>query len=533
MNKIIHPTVKSLLPFLLAIGSCISQAKAGVNIDIRAEDSINDTNTAMSYGAVLYNTAQGLTDTRTDNGATISYAPDGQAGHYYFSASANATGGSNATGSANEGMGVYSAYAIAGAPLGGRDRQAFSTSQINDTVTFTNFSSQPVPITVHWHLDGTLNPGPGLNANAYHQSLFSFIGSGGLGGAVHSDGLRHQDPSNNSETWSQSGWDQNGGSYQVVPSSGGRSGITFTGHIMLPPGPLTFGLNTVVSIAARGPTSVANFTNPAGASFELPNSVAYTSASGMLFSHGRRGDFNRDSFPDYVLFDPANHRTSIWYLQANTLHNTAFGPILPAGWIVACVADMNMDGKADYVLVNSSTHQTAIWYLNNNALAITKAGPTLPAGWSLAAAADFNNDASPDYVLYNAASRRTVIWYLHGNTFAGSVSAPILPAGWTLLDVNDFNNDNKPDLVIFYANTRRVAFWYLNGVTFAGSANGPLLPSGWMLQGTTDFNRDGKPDLALLNTSTHRTAHWYLKNGAVTGTVLGPTITAGSDLVAP
>jgi len=58
--------------------------------------------------------------------------------------------------------------------------------------------------------------------------------------------------------------------------------------------------------------------------------------------------------------------------------------------------DFNEDGHPDYVLYNASTGQTAIWYLNNNIYLGGAFGPTLPAGWVLVDVADFNGDGHPD-----------------------------------------------------------------------------------------------------------------------------------------
>jgi hypothetical protein len=64
---------------------------------------------------------------------------------------------------------------------------------------------------------------------------------------------------------------------------------------------------------------------------------------------------------------------------------SAFGPTLPAGWSVVCMADFNGDGKPDYLHHNSSTRQTAICYLSNNVRIGSAYGPTLPPGWNVVA----------------------------------------------------------------------------------------------------------------------------------------------------
>jgi hypothetical protein len=246
-----------------------------------------------------------------------------------------------------------------------------------------------------------------------------------------------------------------------------------------------------------------------------------------------RGDFNGDTFTDYLLFNPSNKATAIWYLRGNALSGSAFGPALPPGWTVACVADLNRDHRPDYVLYNANTRQTAIWFLNNSTLSSMAAGPTLAAGWTLVAAADINGDMKPDYILFNANTRLTAIWFLNGTTLTTTAWGPTLPAGWTLVDVLDFNHDSKPDFLIANLSTRRTAIWYLDGSTYTTNASGPTIPSGWALRGGGDFNSDGKPDYVLSDTSTRRTAFWFLNGATLTSSAFGPTVPSGFNLVFP
>gem|GEM_PF-2957171 len=239
------------------------------------------------------------------------------------------------------------------------------------------------------------------------------------------------------------------------------------------------------------------------------------------------GDFNGDGFTDYLLFNPSTRRTAIWDLQGNAFLGGIFGPTLPAGWVVACVADVNLDGKPDYVLFNPSTRQTAVWFLNNAAFMGGVYGPTLPTGWTLIAAADMNNDGRPDYVLFNPSTRQTAVWYLNGTVYAGGAYGPSLPAGWMLVNALDFNGDGKPDFLLSNSSTHQTAIWYLNGAAHTASAYGPTLPSGWTLEGAADFNTDAKPDYVLFQASTRRTAIWYLNGGTFTGGAYGPTLPAG------
>jgi hypothetical protein len=244
-------------------------------------------------------------------------------------------------------------------------------------------------------------------------------------------------------------------------------------------------------------------------------------------------DFNRDSKPDYVLYNGGTHQTAVWYMNNNVLLYGVYGPTLPAGWNVIDVADFNRDGNLDYALFNPNTRQTAIWYLSGVRFVGGAYGPTLPSGWALVAVGDFNADCKPDYVLYNASTRRTAIWYMNNNIFVSAAFGPTLPAGWGLAGVADFNGDGKRDYLLVNASTRQSAIWYLSGVTFLGSAFGPTIAAGYTLIGPADFNVDGNPDYLLYNASTRQTAVWYMNNNAFAGGAFGPILPAGWSLVAP
>jgi hypothetical protein len=238
------------------------------------------------------------------------------------------------------------------------------------------------------------------------------------------------------------------------------------------------------------------------------------------------GDFDRNSKPDYLLYNVSTRRTAVWYMNDNVFVTGAYGPTLPAGWLVIDVADFNGDsnGFLDYALFNPSTRQTAIWYLSEVTFVGAAYGPTLPSGWALVATGDFNGDGNPDYVLYNASTRRTAMWYMNNNVFVTGAYGPTLPAGWSLAGVADFNNDGNRDYLLFNASTRQSAIWYLSGVTFLGAHYGPTIASGYRLQGTADFNGDFQPDYLLFNPSTRRTAIWYLNNNIFNGGAYGPTL---------
>ena len=245
-------------------------------------------------------------------------------------------------------------------------------------------------------------------------------------------------------------------------------------------------------------------------------------------------DFNGDGKPDYALFHSSDRKTALWYLAGTVLASSAYGPTLPAGWVLADTGDFNGNAKNDYVIFNPSTRQTAIWFLVNATFTSGTLGPTLPAGWTLAAVANFNPPNNKlDYLLFNPATRQTAIWYLNGTSFVSSSVGPTLPSGWSLAGVADFNGNNRPDYVLFQAATGKTAVWFLSGGTLVGSAYGPIVPSGWAIAGVADFNLNGKPDYVLFRASTRQTAIWYLNGTVFVSSAVGPTLPSGWELISP
>ena len=245
-------------------------------------------------------------------------------------------------------------------------------------------------------------------------------------------------------------------------------------------------------------------------------------------------DFNGDAWPDYLLFNLGTRQTAIWFLNGTTLIRGAYGPTLPFGWRLIGAVNVDILNPAvspDYVLFNPATRQSAIWFLNGTTLIRGAYGPTLPASWILVAAVgmalesvDLNRDFETDYLLFNPVTRQTAAWFLSGTSVIGGGYGPTLPASWSLIGANDFNRDGWADLLLANVNTRQTALWYLNVITFASAAFGPTLPPGWILKGSADFNRDGKPDYLLFNPSTRQTAVWYMSGAANVGAAYGPTL---------
>ena len=246
-------------------------------------------------------------------------------------------------------------------------------------------------------------------------------------------------------------------------------------------------------------------------------------------------DFNGDGHPDWVIRNVNTQQTVLAYMNNNVVIGAAYGPTLVTGssWGLRSLGDFNRDSHPDYALFNSSSGQTAILYLSGPTLIGGAYGPSIPIGWALVATADFNGDGYPDYVLYNAAARQTAIWYLNNNTYVSGAYGPTLPAGWSLVGVADFNGDGHPDYALFISGTGQTVIGYLSGPTVIGAALGPTLPSGWALVATADFNGDGNPDYLLYNAGTRQTAIWYLNNNTYVSSAYGPTLPPNWSLVAP
>ncbi|MBX6325166.1 MAG: hypothetical protein IRY93_03915 [Chthoniobacterales bacterium] len=83
------------------------------------------------------------------------------------------------------------------------------------------------------------------------------------------------------------------------------------------------------------------------------------------------------------MFNVNTRQTVIAYLSGVMVIGAAFGPTLPGGWQLVATGDFNGDTFPDYLLYNAASRQTAIWYLNDNVYVGGAYGPTIPNGWTL------------------------------------------------------------------------------------------------------------------------------------------------------
>ena len=96
-------------------------------------------------------------------------------------------------------------------------------------------------------------------------------------------------------------------------------------------------------------------------------------------------DFDGDSNPDFVLFNPTTRATTIDYLSGAALLWSAAGPTIAAGNTLGGIGDINGDGRPDFMLVKTTTQALTFWYMSDTTKLGSATGPTLPAGFSLVA----------------------------------------------------------------------------------------------------------------------------------------------------
>jgi hypothetical protein len=280
----INHRTPSLIVFRLLVA--VMAGRVGIaRADIEVRSYANAT--PLGHAHVIYTTSSGVAEQNASNGGSYVFGPDDAAGHYFFSATAQAPNGNSTTTTADTPSGRLHAY------VAGHGATGESIAIINETLTFTNSNSQAVPITVHWTFEGVLTVagnGPENDASASYACHFFFGGHGNPGGSVDVEGVRDvNDTSQNHDARTVAdSWSQGGSSYEIVTT--GPSSLIFTGHCLLQPGSSIWdvfqGLHTIGRGFGTG-IGVADFGNTVGLAFELPPGVSFTSPSGFL-SNGSR-----------------------------------------------------------------------------------------------------------------------------------------------------------------------------------------------------------------------------------------------------
>ena len=103
-------------------------------------------------------------------------------------------------------------------------------------------------------------------------------------------------------------------------------------------------------------------------------------------------DFDRDGHADYLLFNSTRHQSAIWYMSGRALRpprpdhpNKVYGPPIDSGYELKGTADYNRDLYPDYVLFSPRMRETKIWYMNDNRrVGIALTAPNIDSGWRLA-----------------------------------------------------------------------------------------------------------------------------------------------------
>jgi hypothetical protein len=179
-------------------------------------------------------------------------------------------------------------------------------------------------------------------------------------------------------------------------------------------------------------------------------------------------DINRDGHTDYVLFNPQTRQTKVLFMDSRVpprLLGSRLGPTVGnPGFKLQKVGNFNRDSSPDWVLFNSSTRQTIIWFMQGTQIQSRGFGPELPSRWELNSVADFDGDGIDDFLLVKFIGEPlTQIWYMQGRQRRGDpVDGPTIANTYRLLGAADFDKDGHPDYLLWQpAPPKRTAIWYL------------------------------------------------------------------------
>lgn len=236
------------------------------------------------HGSVAYNTGDGVSASQFASG-NYSYDPDGLAGHQFFNQNVSIFGTPvGTTGTADLPRGVLRADAVVGTSTINIGTAITSSKvQFLDTLTFSNSTGQPAPITVNWQVEGSLTATPGATgSHADYQAELRLDGPG-LSAMFNGSAILDNDPNHSAASTSATGWQTS----SVQPFNQGYGGAAFSGTLTVPAGGLTFSLSAYLLAEARGDRPASSSGNRADLTFTLPQGVSFTSADGTLSAGSR------------------------------------------------------------------------------------------------------------------------------------------------------------------------------------------------------------------------------------------------------
>lgn len=281
-----QPTVISILRgrsliclTLFCLGLALVAPDASADIEVQAATAAIGQTPQGENGTVFYSTGAGGQADSTTPGPILSYRPDLNPGHHFFSCSSQYTGtgfrgdynaGAQATVSATEG----SIRATTGTTGINTNPSGTAFGKITDTLTFKNSSASPATIRVRFRVSGSYGHNGATGAVANHHMSLS------LGGYFDLQGRKESDhPENDFDTVSFADWQ----TQQIDRPNQSSPAGTYTGTFLVQPGSSEKTLTMFVQAHALN-GGFAQFGNTAAVEMELPAGVTMASASGVFLT---------------------------------------------------------------------------------------------------------------------------------------------------------------------------------------------------------------------------------------------------------
>jgi hypothetical protein len=196
------------------------------------------------------------------------------------------------------------------------------------------------------------------------------------------------------------------------------------------------------------------------------------------------GDFNGDTHPDLLFWNPTTGNVAVWYLNGTTYlsaANTVPNGVADTTWVPVAVGDFDHDNQPDIVWWQKTTGVIGVWYMNGitqRSAANFSASPVTDLQWHPIAVADFNHDGYPDVFWQHYATGGLAIWYMVGATKTGGANPPgITDLNWKVVGLGDFNADTNPDLVWKQVTPPgNIGVWFMNSTGSATIGTGNTTP---------------------------------------------------------